>query len=450
MKLTYFFITCLMTIACSTRVHAQCNIDIDIKQFPDTICSGTSFTLSANVGTSGVAFTWIGPGGFNRSGQNEVVTFATAGNSGLYRVIGTKAGCPSDTDTMTVVVRIAPAKPVIKAGVPMCIGDTLIISNSQGTTPAWLKPVIWGPSGFSDTLFTSKIENASKANAGMYSAVHIDTFGCVSDTAHLTIADTGINTRPATPILSGITTICKGDTLKIFSTPAGPGEKYTWQWPYAGVGRTQNIMIPNYPDVGRDTFILTIDSLGCKSIPAIRIIEVLPTTSPTVSISANPGFFVAMYTPVTLTANIKDSSINSTYQWRKNGQDIFGEVNRTLNVVFGVNVVQGDFISVWISSKPTCTGNDTALSKFVAFTPNNIKEATNSNSLSVYPNPVSDVLTVDNIKDVESVIISTVTGKIINLPIVFTGNRLQINTTSLPHGMYIIRVDEKTTRFIKE
>lgn len=450
MRLKYFFTGCLIAMMCASQIHAQCNIDIDIKQFPDTICSGTDFTLSANVGTTGVTYTWSGPAGFNRSGQNEIVTNATTTNGGLYKVVGAKTGCPSDSDTLRVVIRVSPAKPVIKAGVPMCIGDTLTISNSQGTTPSWLKPQIWGPSGFTDTLFTSKIENASKANAGMYSAVHIDTFGCVSDTAHLTIADTSINTRPATPVLSGNTTLCKGDTLKIFSTAAGPGEKYTWQWPYAGVGRTQNIMIPNYPDVGRDTFILTIDSLGCKSIPAVRIIEVLPTTNPTVSISANPGFFVAMYTPVILTANIKDRSINSTYQWRKNGQDIFGEVNRTLNVVFGVNVVQGDFISVWISSKPTCTANDTALSKFVAFTPNNIQETTNSNSISVYPNPVSDILYVDNIDISQPLTITTITGKTITLPVEHSGNRLQINTTSLPVGMYIIKIEEKTTRFVKQ
>lgn len=448
MKMKYFFSGCFITMLFYTQINAQCNIDIEIAQFPDTICSGTGFTLVANVGTSGVTYKWSGPAGFNRTGQNETVTNATGINSGIYKVVGTKAGCPSDSDTINITVHIPPAKPVINAGVPMCIGDTLYLNTTPSTGGTGLKTKIWGPAGFNDTLLLSHIPLAGKANTGEYNSVHIDTFGCVSDTGSVTIAPTDINTRPATPVVSSNSPLCKGDTLKIFSTPAGIGEDYNWIGPFVGQIHTQNILQANYISTGRHTYILTVDSMGCHSIPDTAIIDVYPVVNPTVSISAKPGFYIGQYTPVTLTANILDSSINVSYQWRKNGKDIPGEVFKTLNLVFGVDIQQGEFISVWVSSGPTCSPTDTVLSAFVAFTPNSVDELKTSN-LAIYPNPVNDMLVVKGIQQQE-IHVSTITGATIVLPVKNEGNNMHINTTQLPSGIYLIRIGDKAARFMKE
>src|SRR5690606_766066 len=135
----------------------------------------------------------------------------------------------------------------------------------------------------------------------------------------------------------------------------------------------------------------------CHSVPDTAIVDVYPTNKPTVIISANPGYIVGIYTPVTLTANVTDSSINMLYQWRKNGRDIFGETNKSVSLVFGVDIKEGDFISVWISSTPSCSGTDTILSEQVAVTHKVSVEDIESSKIALYPNPVQNILTVQGV-----------------------------------------------------
>lgn len=443
----YFIVTILTVFSLHSAVFAQCNINVSISQLPTNVCRGTSFSLTANVSTSGVSFSWKGPNNFTSTNQTAIVPSAVATHTGKYTVIATKLGCPTDSDTITVVVRIPPAKPVINTNAPICIGDTLIINT--GGNPTY-KAKVWGPNIFSDTLLVASIPNASKANTGAYRAVHIDTLGCISDTGTYTIPAFAINTRPATPTISGNSVMCKGDTLKLLGSPAGIGETYVWTGPFTGQLHIQNIISPHYMVVGRHMFILALDSMGCSSVPDTMVVEVNPTTNPSVIISAKPGFYVGMFTPVTLTANGQDTSYNIAYQWRKNGRDIIGAVNKTHSVTFGVDVVPGDFINVWMSTTPTCAAKDTVLSNPIAFTHKMSVNNVAAQQLQFYPNPVKDMLTVKSSSIQQEVIITTITGVKVSAPIQYTSDQVRVNTTALQPGIYIIRMGNEVARFTKE
>ena len=450
MKLRYISGVFVALFLLQNVAHAQCTINASIVQFPDTLCVGDTLAFTANVGTNGVTFAWTGPS-FAATGQNVTLPNVTIANTGTYRVIASKTGCPSDTDTVNIVINPLPATPVVSANTPLCVGDTLRLKTASGASTNGQSVSIWGPASFMDTLFESVIENASKANTGMYSAIVTDSFGCVSDTGHFTIPFLSINGRPAKPTGSSNSPICKGDTMKLMSTAAGAGENYTWEGPFGQKYTLRNVTIDGYTLTGRSLFTITIDSMGCKSEPDTVYFDTYPDEAPTVSISADPGFYVGIYKEVTLTASVVDTSLTTFYQWRKNGQDIIGQTGKTMKVSVGVDVMEGEFISVWASTTPSCAGADTASSPITAFTINTgVEELGNANTLRAFPNPVHDVLIIEDLQKGVTPALYNVTGTLMQVATVQVGKQLQIDMSLLPSGIYIIRAGERSARVYKD
>lgn len=427
---------------------AQCAINIQIDLFPDTVCSNDTVKLSASVGTTGVNFNWSGPGGSLGTGQNVFINNATLTHSGTYRVVGSKTGCPSDTDSIVLVVHARPVTPVVTSNAPLCISDTLKLSVTPGSTS---KILVWGPSSFTDTVYQPAIPNAGKNNSGQYYALVTDTFGCVSDTGKHSISYYAINTRPDTAIATGNGPICKDDTLKLFGNPTAiAGQKYNWYGPNQQYYNTQNVVAYNYSILGKQTFVFSIDSAGCYSVPDTVEIEVRPNTPPKVTVSANPGYFVGIYTTVTLTANTSDTGITTSYQWRKNGGDILGATGKTYTFQVGTDVQPGEFISVRIQTGPTCATIDTALSGLSTFTINTGINEPDHSKLQLYPNPVSKYLAVRGMQGDDHIVLFTVTG--ISIEAVkkrMPDGSILICTESLQPGVYIIRSGNLSERFIK-
>lgn len=94
-------------------------------------CIGDSLYLYASSTAAGMTYSWTGPAGFTSSEQNPVLYPATAGMSGVYRVIATDStyGCK---DTAFVTVNIHP-KPTAIVGFAdgidsTCLGNNIVIS----------------------------------------------------------------------------------------------------------------------------------------------------------------------------------------------------------------------------------------------------------------------------------------------------------------------------------
>ncbi|MBE9469444.1 MAG: T9SS type A sorting domain-containing protein [Bacteroidetes bacterium] len=83
-----------------------------------------------------------------------------------------------------------------------------------------------------------------------------------------------------------------------------------------------------------------------------------------------------------------------------------------------------------------------------------IEDFINLNEISIYPNPVSSELHIDNINNINRIVISNVLGqevKTINNPV----NSVTINASDFNKGMYILTIidnnnNSKSTRFIKK
>jgi hypothetical protein len=82
----------------------------------------------------------------------------------------------------------------------------------------------------------------------------------------------------------------------------------------------------------------------------------------------------------------------------------------------------------------------------------NVNEET-SEGFSIYPNPVQNSFMIQSANLVKSISILDNTGKRIELPIVALNNNVQVNTESLPTGIYHVQVVTKngatTQRFVK-
>ena len=82
----------------------------------------------------------------------------------------------------------------------------------------------------------------------------------------------------------------------------------------------------------------------------------------------------------------------------------------------------------------------------------NVSEETND-GFSIYPNPVQNSFMIESANLVKSISILDNTGKRIELPIVALNNNVQVNTESLPAGIYHVQVltanGSTTQRFVK-
>jgi len=78
-----------------------------------------------------------------------------------------------------------------------------------------------------------------------------------------------------------------------------------------------------------------------------------------------------------------------------------------------------------------------------------IKEASTA-GLKGYPNPAKDVFNVEGINKVESIALYNIAGNELPLSYRQETNGLQIKTTNLPKGLYLLRVNNQTLRIQKQ
>lgn len=453
-KLTIYITLFIGALLFGNIGFAQCSINTSISYHPTpNICSGDTLTLSATANVSGVSFTWSGPNNYTSSGQNAVLPSVTTNHTGVYKVVVTKTGCASDSDSVSITVNQTPTPPLLPK-TPICSGDTLDIDLLQ--FPKNTTAIGWAPNGYSDTVIQSPLTfpNAEKhTHSGEYKIV-ASSATCTSDTLRVIIPQYEIVNRPDTPVASiAQTPLCSGDTLRLTGSSNSTVDGYYWTGPNQQNYIAKDVTINGYNIVGKQQFILHTDSNGCFSVPDTLDIDVHPIKSPSVSIQADPSFIVAPNVLVTLTALPVDSGANVQYQWRKNGADISGETGKTLSVVTTQSIQQGDLISVWINTTPTCAPTSTAVSNLVSINILlGINEVENENELQLYPNPVQDVLTIKAKKDISSIELTNLTGNNISLH-----NRLQqinkasfkLNTNQLPSGIYFLKTNLGIYRFVK-
>ncbi|MEY3048998.1 MAG: hypothetical protein RL365_1036, partial [Bacteroidota bacterium] len=352
------------------------------------VCAGNSVTLS---GSGANNYTW------NNNVQNGVAFTPNATQT--YTVTGTDAnGC---TNTAQVQVAVN-ALPVVSAGAnqTICSGANVTLNGSGATSYAWNNNVQDG------VAFTP---NATQT----YTVTGTDANGC-TNTAQVLVT---VNPLPQLVLGNNINT-CVGSPVTLSATGA-----VTYNWS----GGVQN-GVSFIPNTTQYYVVTGVNGLGCSTTDSI-LVSVHNPTSSTINITACNSY------------SLNGDTFNQSGTYIQTIQNVMGcDSTITLNLVINVppllpiitvnndvtlttltqpNVTyQWVFCNTWlpINNQTDTSFTSTINGQFAVIVSNgcgsvtsecvtidnvNLTDLTN-NELSIYPNPTSDIITIEGLTDVET------------------------------------------------
>lgn len=330
----------------------------------------------------------------NSSGS-QLWTKASANSSHAYRYTKCYVRAPKAT--------AGASETQINQGAQVTLNSTStsVTETDQTSTYAWT----------STTGFSSIEQNPvlSPTSTGTYTVTVTNAAGCTS-TASITInVSTGSElyvTASATP-----TTVCKGDSVQLNSI-AGNGTTYSFEWSSNPAGFTSVLQNPKVAPTENTVYYVTVTSGVSTSSSSVSItVNDLPAT-PTISQNGN---------------NLV-SSASTGNQWYVDGAII---QNATSN---SYTAPAGGSYQVMVTDGNGCTAMSNPFPMTVGINENR----SNSNQISIYPNPTQNSITLILPESVNSfeTIIWDICGKIM----LKNNNEKTINLSSLNNGIYFIEI----------
>jgi hypothetical protein len=162
------------------------------------VCEGNYIVLDFNINPWNYSsIQWTGPNGFSSNEYNPIVSLhATPAMSGTYYlVVNYSNGCTSGVLTDSTIVTVNPSAPPIAGNNgPICIGSTLQLTASDmpDATYTW-----YGPDGFTSTLQNPTVSNNATADmSGSYYVFANYNNGCVSQAG---VTEVWVNPPLTTP-----------------------------------------------------------------------------------------------------------------------------------------------------------------------------------------------------------------------------------------------------------
>jgi len=240
---------------------------------------------------------------------------------------------------------------------------------------------------------------------------------------------------------SGPTTFCTGDSVFLNASTA-TGYQYVW-YKYGNIvpGATQSTYAAKTAGKYK---VLIQNSYGCfnKSLP----VTVTVNPNPTATITAGGSTSICAGDSVMLTANTNISG--SSYQWKKYANLIAGATN----VQYAAKTT-GKY-KVIVTSPVGCIKNSKAV--LVSVVCRELSEESISDRLEVYPNPVTDDLTLFyGFNSGGTVIVTDLTGAIVATEQLYPDNhKIVLDVSGLAKGIYFVQItgpnEKYVTKFVKQ
>lgn len=280
-----------------------------------------------------------------------------------------------------------------------CVGTNLSLITGLGSclpTPSCLVQSV---------PITFKFYRSCIGNSGCGST-------CINATSSLTFILTGrtveLPSNVAVAINLPATTICAGQSMQA-TTPGGlyGAPPYTYNWSFSptgapSLGTTTNPTIA-FPTAGTQTLYLTVTDQCGRTATISRNIIVNSSVTPTVTITANPSGPICPGTNVTFTATPVNGG-TPVYQWKRNG----GNVGTNSPTYSSNTLVNGDVITVTITSSLGCSGGAVTSAPYTVTVVNNSQ-------------PIPNIATLPTITGQCSVTVTTIpratnpcTGQVVN------------------------------------
>lgn len=225
-----------------------------------TVCEGESVMLGTEVSGTGITYEWTGPNGYASSSQfPSAIMNASPVNSGVYKLIVSRFGCPSAPAFVSVTVLPKPVRPEISNTGPVCAGTEVALqTNASATIYTWISP---GLQEFSTSENRFVVSNASNEIEGPW-RLYITRQGCRSDVSLPT--SLVVNDLPRPTVATSPAVICEGATLNLNASPDIPNATYRWAGPnsFNAVGVNARLDNARVQNTGRYT-VTVITQEGC-------------------------------------------------------------------------------------------------------------------------------------------------------------------------------------------
>ncbi|GAB4137416.1 MAG: hypothetical protein Fur0041_12150 [Bacteroidia bacterium] len=277
----------------------------------------TSWQWQVNTGAGFVNLTNTPPYS-GATTQTLTITGATSGMNGyIYRCIATSASqCSSNSNSATLTVNPLPTAAIAGTNT-ICAGQSTTLTASGGGTYSW------------STGATTAAITVSPANTTVYTCTVTSAAGC-SSTATRTVT---VNPLP-TPAISGVITICNGQSTTL---TASGGGTYTWS-----TGATTAVITVS--PANTTVYTCTVTSAAGCSATATRTVTVNPLPTPTISGVST----ICVGQSTTLTAS---GGVN--YIWSKGATTSAITVSPVSNAVYTCTVTSAAGCSATASSTVT-------------------------------------------------------------------------------------------------
>jgi|GEM_PF-1685786 len=313
-----------------------------------TLCTGQTLTLTASP-SGAITYNWSGPNSFSSSQQSISISNVTSVTSGSYSVTRVVNGCTSPAGTLFVTVNSTPSVPVAGYSGTTCTGQAFSLTASpNGYSYLWS-----GPGSYTSVTQNPSVIATSTAAAGVYS-LWVTSFGCTSQPGTINVF---VNATPASPTISGTSTLCAGSTLSVNAT--GVSGSYNWSGPNNFSSGLQNTTIASAQSSAGGTYSVNVAMAGCTSAPATFSVSVFDIPS-TPTVTANTPLCTGQ--TLSLTAGFMNGAL---YQWT--GPNGFNSSLRT-PAIGSVIAANGGNYSVNVSVSG-CSSNGTVIAVSVNATP---------------------------------------------------------------------------------
>ena len=314
----------------SSSSSSSCSLSVTISPLSETICSGTSVTLTAVVtdnSSSTFSYTWTSP---------TLSTYDTTNvdplTSTSYTVTVTDGiGC-SSIASATITVNSSPT--VTVSPQTICSGNEATLTATVTDPSSTLFNYTWTTGGTNDTI------DVNPTSSSTYTVTVSDGNSC-SGTAIGSVTVTSSPTVTVSP-----QTICSGNMATLTATVAPFSSSYTYSWTTGGTNDTIDVS----PGTNGTYTVIVSDGGSCT---ATATGAVTVNSTPTVTISPQTLCF-GSGNIATLMATVTDpSSTTYSYNWNTGGTLDTIDVNPTTSGTYTVTVVDGN------SCSATAVGNVT-------------------------------------------------------------------------------------------
>jgi gliding motility-associated-like protein len=329
----------------------------------NTICAGTSTTLTANGSTT---YTWSPATGLNTTSGGVVI--ASPASSTVYTVTAGVSTCTSSINA-TVTINSVPTLTLNPPVTSICPGTSATLTASGATSYTW-------NSAGSLSAANGSVVVASPATTTNYTITGL--IGICTNTA---VATVNVLTSPTIAVTPGASTFCAGSSVTL---TANGSTSYTWT-PVTGLSTSTGSIVVSSPPVGTTVYTITGGIGTCTTVTqatvtvdAVPVLTLTPisasicagtsatlsaagatsyTWSPAASLNTSSGSSVTA-SPASTTVYTVTGAINSCTAVATTTVNVIA--NPTLNIVANTTVCAGTSATVTVSGASTYTWNPAA------------------------------------------------------------------------------------------